>query len=201
MMPENELSTEPVQGSFLYPSNLSTTNLSWFENGGIAIQDTSQGLEYQAWKGYWDPDDQTVYLVPGIDGTPIPILSQSDVVEFSFCFDQNMRYILSLLLSDGTLNLHWFSPITGTYVVTSYTDVQSAALTLDDKRSQSSEAGSNDAILSYIKLGGDLVFRMQRDRYEVEYPLSTGVKPGYRITNFGMTKIWRLQWRLQFRSF
>ena len=200
MMPEDELSTETVKKTFLPPGGLATTNLSWFENGGIALQDTSEGLNYQPWKGYWNPEDETVYLVPNLNGIPIPLFSASDVVEFSFAFDQNMRYNVCLLFSSGTLRLYWYDSLTNSYTTTEFVDIQSGALTLDDKRAESTDLGRSDVILSYVKLTGELVFRQQRDRYLIEYPLYTGIKPGQRITNFGMNYGWRLQWRMQFRA-
>jgi hypothetical protein len=67
----------------------------------------------------------------------------------------------------------------------------------DDKRGVSSSI--SDVIFTYIKTDNRLYFRAQRDRFLVEYPLTDELAPNLRITNFGMGRNNRLQWRIAVR--
>lgn len=198
MMPENALSTEPVQGVFLYPDNVTPRKrIEDFELGGTAIQDPSNGLEVQPWFGYWSALDNRVYLRPNITGTPIDLgIVQANVVEMSFTFDQNMRWVLALLLADDSLKFYWYDTVISGYTISTYTDIYSAKLSLDDKRAKSIQLDTSDVILTYVKNDQSLYTRVQRDRYEIEYLMTIDVPNNYRIINFGMAKNNRLQWRI-----
>lgn len=197
MMPENEPSSQVVKGKYQYPDGIIGTRFEDYEMGGVALQNPFQGLLVQPWYGFWEPESGIIFLRANITGEPIPVYTKSNVREFSFTFDQNMRYQISTVLEDDTLEFYWYDPIELDYVVLSVPDVKSARLALDDKRPVQVQRGLSDVILTYITTSGDLVFRQQRDRYEIVYPLSEDVPQSMRITNFGMAHNWRLQWRLQ----
>lgn len=195
MMPDNALSTETLRAPFQYPYNLAKRNLWDYDYGGIAMQDPSAGLQYQVWKCKWESTDSTVYIAPLASEDYEAVAVQSDVVEVAFTFDQNMRYQLALRLSDGTVKHHWYDPTISDYTVTVYTGIDSVAIKLDDKRNNATQGGFSDIILTYIK-NNNLYFRLQRDRYLIQYLLYSGIPADRCISQFGMNNIWRMQWRI-----
>ena len=200
MWPGVAPSTEVVKGSFLYPDDIITSWCADYEMGGIALQDTSQGLLYQPWYGRWDQDTGVVSLYPNIAGDGIPIFTALDIFEFSFSFDQSMRWVAVTVDTSNVMSLRWFDSLIPGYTVTTFSDVFSAHLALDDKRPLQILRDISDVILTYVKLDGTLCYRIQRERYATEHVIANDVPEYFRITNFGMSNKLRLQWRLQFRS-
>lgn len=199
MLPENKLSTRSLDVTYLYPDGIVFDNLvEDFEMGGIAIQDPSEGLQYQPWRGYWEPLDNTVYLRPNIIGDPIALFTETDVFEFSFAFDQNMRYATALFKTNGDCKFTWFNSLVGDYVTDTYTGLTAFKLSLDDKREAAVQSGDADVLFTYIK-DNNLYFRAQRDRYLVEYLLAEDLPKNLLISNFGMGNRYRMQWRLRYR--
>ena len=185
---------------FQYPDNISSSDeLIDYEMGGVAIQDPSKGLRYQLWKGWWDSTDSTVYLEPEDTGVPIPIHTAANVEEFCFTFDQNMRWSTACRLTGNTVEHRWYDTAAEAYVTTTYPSITSVRLALDDKRAVQVQSGVTDMILTYIS-GGQVKWRIQRDRFLTEYIHSGFTVPSdIRISHFGMNKINRLQWRLGIR--
>lgn len=199
MLPLNSLSSVPMPSTFMYPDGIVLGKITEdYEMGGIALQDTSRGLQYQPWYGFWDEDDNTAYLVPNFISAPIPIFTQADVFEFGFTFDQNMRWCAGVFLTDGTFQLRWFDSSVGNYVITNFTGLTSFRLTLDDKRERQINIGATDILFTYIR-NNNLYVREQRDRYTVEYLLQSDLPNNLRITNFGMNERYRVQWRMRYR--
>lgn len=199
MLPDNSLSQKVIAGKYLYPDGVISRNLTEdYEMGGIALQDTSRGLQYQTWFGHWDKTTEVVTLTPSDTAVPIPIFTESDVFEFSFSFDQNMRWVAGTFINDGTFHLQWYDPVAAAYVTTPFTGFTAFKLALDDKREIQINRGASDVLLSYIR-NNNLYVRVQRERYQIEHLLQSDLPQGLRITNFGMTEISRMKWRLQQR--
>lgn len=195
MIPEDRLSTETVQGEFIFPSGLYATRTQDYELGGVALQDPSQGLQVQAWFCYLE--DESIYIRPVESTSPTLLMTRAGVVELSVAFDQNMRWNLALLLDTGELEFHWYDTVVNEYVTSVYPNVVSVKATLDDKRPLQILQDTSDVILTYIRSNASLYYRQQRDRYETEYLLIEDCPVNYRISNFGMTTKQRLQWRFQ----
>lgn len=196
MLPDHALSSEPVRGAYLPPTTLNKNLLEYYELGGIAIQDPSMGLQYQAWKCYYNSDSNQVRLLAGTTGVDTLLFTLAGIVEISFCFDQNMRWSVVYKLESGDVEFRWFDSSEGDYVITVYPDTYlSPKLTLDDKRPL--QSGSSDMILTYIR-SDNLYMREQRDRFLVEYLLYEDLPAGAYIRNFGMNSVLRLQWRFGF---
>lgn len=189
-----------LTGAYLHPDDKTLRSpLEDYELGGVAIQDPSQGLTHQNWYGYWDAGDETVYLVPDNTEIPIPIFTQADVVEFVFSFDQNMRWTTLTRDSNDVMYHRWYDSSVESYVTTTYNDVTSMRITLDDKRAAQVQGGVTDNIITYIQ-AGTLKWRIQRDRFLVEYSYpGQSFGPVFYISNFGMNRRLRLQWRIGFR--
>ena len=183
MMPENALSTTPVPAPFVGARARSISARVDFEDGGIAIQDPSQGNQYQVWRARLIGDDVI------LDAPTVPefvLFSGEGITEISFTFDQNMRPALAFV-QDGLAKLWWFDSVAGSQVITEYPDSITPRVVLDDKRS--TQLQNSDIILAYVR-SGTLYTRQQRDRFTIEYTHSSGVTPLIKI---GFNRQLRLQ--------
>lgn len=194
MIPEQRLSTETIPGSYLYPDDQEITDVQDWEMGGIAIQDPSQGLQYQAWVSRYISSTGELSLIPVQEGSPTVILNKTGIIQHSFSFDQNMRWVLAYTLDSGTVELVWYDSTVEGYVTTPYTNGELyPRLALDDKRKY--QVSASDVIFAYVKNGG-LYFRAQRDRYLIEYPLIQSEFSDLELINMGMHDTLRLQFSL-----
>lgn len=209
MIPDNpnirtiDATNRHLVSAFKYPdSKTSTDELTDWELGGVAIQDPSLGLEYQEWKGYWDPSDEKAYLLAENSTTPVELFTQSDVVEFSFTFDANMRWSTVTRTSDNVAHHRWYDAFAADYVETSYAGTVSARLCLDDKRALQVSRGAPDMILTYLNSSGQVCWRIQRERFLTQYIHPSPVSGGglMRISGFGLNQFNRLQWRISPRN-
>lgn len=191
---------ENIQGQWLYPDNrVFSTELVDMEMGGVAIQDPSLGLQVQPWLGYWDSTTATAYLHPDPDSgttSPIAIFTDTGIIEFSFAFDQNMRWITATRKAGDIAQLRWYDSTVEAYVTTTYTGVSTLKLCHDDKRAFQVNLGNSDVIFTYLS-GGLLRWRLQRDRFLTQYTKATPTFSGnFKISHFGMSTKNRLQWRI-----
>lgn len=203
MLPTNQLSTRTLESAFLYPDNIVRKKLTEdYEMGGIAIQDPSKGLQYQAWYCHWREEDNAVCIRPlDLDESHDTVLfNEPDVVELAFSFDQNMRWVCATLLIDGLLKFRWYDSAVADYVVTTISGVSAFHCSHDAKNDLLIQLGYSDVLLTYVKAGGlsnNLYVRNQRDRFTVEHLLFTGIPSGVILTNFGMSVKNRMQWRFR----
>lgn len=157
------------------------------EMGGVALNDTSQGLLVKPWRCRYIEGD---FVVDAQDVEPTTIFSAEGVTEFDLAFDQNMNPFLAFV-QDGTAKFRWFDPLAADYVITTMaSDVVTPKCSLDDKRRFN--IGNSDIILSYVR-SGSLYYRTQRERYEVERLVTGGVKA---LRQAGMNTANQFQWRV-----
>ena len=184
---------------FRYPDNIALLDyLTDYEMGGIATQAPTQGLNYRPWKGYWNRADNTACIHP-LDSTAphLPIFTESDVEDFTFTFDQNMRWTAAIRKADNTVKFYWYNSALESYVITPYSGMTSIKLAHDDHRDSQVSDGVTDIIFTYLTTGGTLKWRIQRDRYLTEYTHSGTTFPQTAmITHFGLSTAGRLQWRI-----
>lgn len=161
-----------------------------YELGGIALQDTSQGLMYQVWKLELlrDPDSGLVYVYISAPATVRTLLfSRMDITEASFAFDQNMNPFVCFM-AGGVATFWWFDTVDLTQ---KFTDLPAGSTSpkccLDDKRGF--QLGRSDIVLGYIR-SGRLFTREQHDRYLIEYDMGA-VIPG-ELMRVGMNSGRRL---------
>tara|TARA_R110001592_G_scaffold111372_5_gene308450 strand:- start:3343 stop:3918 length:576 start_codon:yes stop_codon:yes gene_type:complete len=179
MIPGNSLTLIPVPTSFSGARALTVTRTVDYEDGGIAIQDPSQGSNYQRWRGRLIGDD-IILDAPEVE--PFTVFSAPGITEFSFTFDQNMRPAIAYVQA-GVAKLRWFDSAANAQVITTYPGAITPRVTLDDKRF--TQTSSSDVILGYVR-DGALYYRQQRDRYTVERLLDPGphiglVKIGFNV--------------------
>lgn len=200
MIPDNEESTIPVPGAFLYPNNLVPPHLTEdYELGGIAIQDPSQGLQYQRWTCKWDEQTNNVTLTGDSTGVVTTILTNVQIRELSFSFDQNMRWVLGATHVDGRFILYWYDSQAEGYVESRFDGVSTFKLTHDDQRITPVNQGRSDVIFTYIQLN-KLYVRNQRDRYQIAHLINPDIPANVYISNFGMSDRNRVQWRMRPRK-
>lgn len=196
-IPEGRMSTVPVPGSYGPPEDRKFYALTNYEQGPIAIEDTSEGLQYQNWTLTWNPANNELTAYPETTQVPVVIVTVADLITVSFTFDQAGRisFAYTTLVSSY---LYWYDTALG-YTVT--TDLGATAITpallLDDKRK--TQFVQNDMLLWYTKLNGatyDLYMLRQRDRFLTEYLMDSGLPYAY-IHNIGMHNALRLQLTLK----
>lgn len=192
MLPGNVLSTTPRPSRFSGARSGATSKTIDYEDGGRAIQDTTQGLLYQRWRArLFNAGKPDAYVM--LDAREVPEfewLTVPGMEEISFTFDPSMRPTVAYV-TDGQAYLNWYDTVANAYVTTMLAaDVETPRVTLDDKRFLGSEGYQrSDVILAYTR-GGNLYYRQQRDRYTIERLLKTDVTPLIKI---GFNRQLRLQ--------
>lgn len=187
MIPEDRLSTTPVPGIILGGRGQTVSAVLDYETGGIGIANSSQGLWVQVWRGRL-VSGEIILDVPSNSSIPaFSLFSGTGITEFSFSFDQLMRP-LAVFVQGGRSKMYWFNPVTSGYSVTDYgSAVINPRLSLDDKRPDL--INSSDVIFAYVK-NSALCYRMQRERFETERILTSGVSG---LVKIGINEQNRLQ--------
>lgn len=193
-LPNNAASSVGVSDLMLPPDDQVTTPLEDFERGGIAVNNPSAGLNARDWRCFVDETNGAdVYLQPA-GGVAVLIFSVPGVTAVTFTFDQQMRPAVVYRLGSSVL-LRWFDPTQNSFVTTNYGDLKDPKLSFDDKRiTQVADRG--DIIFAYLRqIGGTLglYYRQQRDRFNIEYTLRTGLPVNTRLRAVGMNRNLRMQ--------
>jgi hypothetical protein len=179
-VPQNKLSDPFVTTDYMYPDDQPRTTLNedW-ENGPLAVLDTSEGAQYQAWKITYEGGD--FILTPQTTGPPVIALEGIDSIQCSFCFDQNANYTITWESADNQGHLYWYDTAEAQYVTTDFaTPIWGLALTLDDKRRL--QTGESDMVLWYTLPGpvpGQYILysREQRTRFETAHEMQNPAWP------------------------
>lgn len=190
MMPNDSLSQTTQQYGWRGLDQSDPTGELDYESGGINLHDVSQGLEYQLWTFYFV--GMSAYVTAPNQSAPILLFTlTSEIQEINGCFDQNMAPFVAYK-SGNQYHYWWFDTVGNAYVFSDLpTTVDSCKCTLDDKRQFNS---SNSDILLFYTNTNNLYMRRQRDRYQTEMLLKTGV--GGKLVKVGMNGIERLQFKL-----
>ncbi|MBA4279297.1 hypothetical protein [Ralstonia sp.] len=179
VMPENRLSVTPKRSAlvFAHPQPSLTESL---HIGGVALNDPSQGLRVQTWT--CTTDGSRVF----IRGETVPqttLFTGTGITEVSLAFDRNMNPFVAFV-EGGVARYWWFNTAIGQRV-TSTLPVGSISprAVLDDVRESQGEFA--DIILAYQQ-GRNLLYRQQRDNYNIERTLSTTLS--HNFTFVGMAR-------------
>lgn len=201
MLPGHVLSSQLKYGAYLYPDYLYTDGLVDYEMGGIGLSNATTGLLVQVWTAtlVGIPGDAGTAVYVSAPNTPNTLLFQRDgITEISLAFDQNMKPFIAFVAA-GQATFWWYD---ATLPGQKFTDLpvgsSSPKCTLDDKRPLQTLAGTSDILITYIK-GDNLYYREQRDRYTVEYLLSSDLSTKLlapRIGKLAMTTVDRVQFYL-----
>lgn len=201
MFPDNEISDPARVAGFNFPVKTlsSADKLQDWERGGIALNDTSQGLDFQLWHYTLEIDKVTgngsVYVeAPTVAKTLM--FDGLNIAEIAGAFDQNMNPFVAYQ-QGGSAKIWWYDPTLSSMTHTTLTAGSiDLRCTLDDKRAFN--VSDSDIVLSYVR-GGALYFRLQRERYAIEHLLFNDGSVE-RLVSLAMNSQWRLQWRLRGQS-
>lgn len=184
MLPNNSLASSNIPAEFRYKFHRESYLVD-YEIGGVAIGDTTLGLELRTWKMEYNEAESQLLLKQYPEDELISVLETgiTDVKTVTLSFDQVMRPTYAWLSKTNELRHVWFDSTLGNNTTTLYTDIDSVYLTMDDKRDIS--VAISDVIIIYAK-NGNLYYRQQRDRYNVERLLSPVTMPG-RIEKAGFS--------------
>lgn len=169
MNPVVSLIQPAIINAYLPPDNLDSTPLEDWELGGIGLSDGSAGLQYQVWHlTVLGTGIGTAVWLDAPNTASTQIFAASNITWARLAFDQNMHPVISYVDSTGP-GFYWYDP---TIPGNTFTSLPATAIkpcvTMDDKRALQTRLGNNDVVLCYIN-GTNLVYRLQRDRYGVEY--------------------------------
>lgn len=200
MIPNRSLIQPPRWMPYLPPVNFPTTTTTCEAIGGIGLSDPSQGLQVQNWSGYVTNvglSNSAVYLYsPNTSNTFI--FSSPGIVWMRFTFDQNMHPFVSFYDGSSSRYFWWDPTIPGNTIATLPAGITYTACMLDDSRPLETLVGSNDIILAYIN-NTNLCYRQQRDRYQTEYVLYSGINnliSNPFVNKIGMNERYRLQFEI-----
>lgn len=188
-LPDNVASTRAVTAAMLPPDDLTTDPLEDWEQGPIAINDVTAGLQARRWRLFVTGDE--VSLQPD-GGDAQLVFTQAGITRVALAFDQSGRPTVGYQIGTAG-NLRWFDTQVNAFVTTSLGALRDLNLTLDDKRA--SQLTASDIIVAYLRDGG-CYYRQQRDRYGVERLLKAGLLSTTRLVRVGMNAVNRLQFDL-----
>lgn len=197
MLPGNELSSKAHIAGFAFPVKTPRDFLEDWEQGGIALNDASEGLEVQLWHlqaKYNETTGNVDCILEAPSVVPTVLFSGADISEVALAFDQNMNPFVAYIQA-GTPKIYWYDPIIpGMTHTTLPAGCYDLRCTLDDHRDFA--VGDSDIVLGYIN-GGNLCVRYQSDRYLIEHVLRSGIGGNARLVSMAMNHQWRLQFRLR----
>lgn len=190
-MPNNSLSQIVLRYRWAGLDTDDPTDLTDYEEGGIALNNTSKGLQYQLWT--YTAEGKDVYVEAPNTGGKIKLFSiSSDIEILRGAFDQNMNPFVAYR-SANQWHYRWFDTTASVYVTSDLpSTTTSCCCTLDDKRM--AETGLSDILLFYTN-NGNLYQRRQRDRYTSELLVRESVSG--KLVKVGMNGLHRLQFKLQ----
>ena len=191
MFTDNLFSSKVVAAELLRPDEHDPEFVRDYERGGVALRETSAGINQKEWIFFIE--DRTIFAKIADTDVQFPIITDKDFIEVVGSFDRNMNPVL-VYFADNAYYFYWFDTVTNKYVTEELTsDVSSPRLCHDDKRNGA--LVYSDVILTYIK-DTKLIYRLQRDRFTLNYIAGEKGIKGREIIRFGMNKSLRLQWTL-----
>lgn len=193
MLPDNVLSSSPVNDDFLPHYQGKQTPDRDLCRAGIALNDGSQGLDVQLWLARLYPTGLVTVASEGAGySDETDIVTRPGTTRISLAFDNNMQVILAGQDKEGGW-LYWYDPVVAGYTLLQYPGARTPFVRIDDIRDSSN--ATRDVILSYISSSENLCVRNIRDRFTVEYILKA-VHNWQVIYQCGMNKKLRFQYAL-----
>lgn len=192
MLLDNSLSSRPVYGAFLIPDK--TDPMVDYEQGGIDLLDTSQGLQASLWLCFYEGN----WIKIQSDNITHNLIYAENVKHLSLAFDFNMHPVIAYTVevTKGNVKyqetyLYWYDTAQSSQITTKYgRDYKTPQLSLDDHRLE--QSSSADIIFAYIK-NNNLYCRQQRDRFLEEYLLHENLDENLQLRQIGMSKKNRFQ--------
>lgn len=182
MLPQNAITPVPVYAGFLAPlQGWTYTPLQEKVLGGTALGDGTAGRAVRNWFVTYVNGNIVVNPEGGAAQLTLPM---AGVFTVSLGFDSNMAVAIAYQTVDGA-NLYYYNTLTSSYSIFPVAGASSCRSSVDDPRTFSSQG--SDVIFSYIK-SNVLYYRIQRDRYAIEYTVGPAVdailtKTGFTVAN------------------
>lgn len=197
MLPENTLSSQAVVTGYPDPVKQPGDFLVDWERGGIALNDSSQGMLVQVWRLDIVRDVDNVDLWHVYASAPsagrILLFSDTAITEGALSFDQNMNPFV-VYTSSGQPKMFWYDSEQAAQVTTNLpASWRSLRCTIDDKRVFN--VSNSDNVLAYVR-DGWLCVRYQRTRYTQELQLAQ-VGSQAELVSVAMNSAFRLQFRVR----
>jgi hypothetical protein len=177
---EHRLSTTTIPDDYLVPDGSERDWLEDFEKGPIALEDTSEGIDYQTWHLEWHSSNGDFTVTPDDTGVPIVVLNAAGVEQCSFAFDNNGRISIAYITNTTEGHLYWYSTLDGDFIVTDFQEpISGIMLSNDDKRQ--TQTNINDIIMWAVQLqpaGNYHLYTLeQRTRYTVRHLMQENTFP------------------------
>lgn len=185
MLPNNQWASQAVIDDIIAPRDKAKVNATTSsDNGPIAIQNTSKGLMAKIWTASYNSVTGSVTLQDGTN-----LFTDVSLKELSLTFNQTCNPFVAFR-SATRIKIWWYDPLLSNYTIKDVTTGDQPFCYLDERRPEFS--ANSDVFLLYHR-DGEIFYRLQRDRFDVEY--STGIVGGTDIVIecFGMAKNNRLQ--------
>lgn len=188
MIPYNTLVLTDRYTRLVEPESLKKTGLVDYEKGGVALGDSSEGLNKYNWELNVVSNTKAMLHREGI--TPIQVFTYpSKPLDVAFCFDQSMNVVLAWQDKDFNLYLRRYNSATNSFQVLNLGIGKCPRLTLDEKRSEF--ISNSDVILAYIT-NKSLVYRVQREGFNTIHVVEEEMLASQRLARIGV-KGFRLQ--------
>lgn len=181
------------------------TPLMDISEGGIALSDGTHGLQVQFWTFTIEGEGLETGIYLEAPNYPKTLqLAISNLTWVRGTFDQNMHPAVAFV-AGGFNYLWWWDPVVHAQTITELAPtILSPTVLMDDTRARETQLGNNDIILAYL-IGSEVFYRLQRDRYGVQYPWYSGIFPDYiekpYINRMGINLEWRFQLEFHDRIF
>ena len=185
MLPNNQWASQAVVDDIIAPRDKAKVNpTTSSDNGPIAVQNTSKGLMAKIWTASYNSVTGAVKLQDGTN-----LFTDVNLKELSLTFNQTGNPFVAFR-STARIKIWRYDPLLSNYTIKDVTAGDQPFCYLDERRPEFS--ANSDVFLLYHR-NGEIFYRLQRDRFDVEY--STGIIGGADIVIecFGMAKNNRLQ--------
>lgn len=188
MIPQDRRSTTDVVGTILSPRDEYRRPLVDKARGGVDVGDTSQGIDYQDWRCWYD--NGRVKVRGLTNGNMQTVITVPGLTELSFAFDRNTDPVVAYV-QYGATKMYWYNSLVADYVTTTFNDAYSPRLVHDDFRDITNPV--DDVLLFYVRHDFMVCYRQQRDRYDTEIEFAQFPENYRRISKVGMNEKLRLQ--------
>lgn len=178
-LPEPLLIDDTVNTPFIYPRSKHYPLSESWDNGGVALYDSSEDLLKYVWHAWTDGTTITVKRAD-LDAETV-LITDTAITEIDLTFDQNMRPSI-VYVANGVSKLYWYDSQQAAQVITEFADIKNPRVSLDDKRRFN--IANSDIIFAYQR-DDALCCRIQRERYSVEHVLKSSIN-GKRLVKIGM---------------
>lgn len=188
MIPNNVLVTTDEYVRLTEPESLKKSGLIDYERGGVALGNSSEGLNSYNWT-LTVKDKHKAMLSREGQGEVQVYEYPSRPIDIAFCFDQSMNVVLAWQDTNFNLFLRRYSTSLGAFSVVPFGLGKCPRLTLDEKRPEF--IGNSDVIFAYIS-NKALKYRVQREGYNIEHVVEDDMLGSQRLARIGV-KAFRLQ--------